>query len=378
MTSRRRDVTASLLLCLLSATPALAATVHVATTGSGSTCSQSSPCALAEGTRRLASGDTLQVHGGTYTLDQAYGCYGGSSLCPANGSLIQAAPGETVTFRPGARMPYIINLNSEARAVSGITFDGIGCDAQELYASVCYSVGFGASIAHGASHITIKNAEVQRTGGDGIGIGCGSNHVTVQQMFLHHIGHHPTGTLYGHGIYSAGDDTRLVHNRLEDIANFGIQVYDSQGSCAHRLQRPYIEGNRIHRVGQKSQASNGIVVNFVDPTTTVDILNNLITDTVSSACVGIGYSRGGRYRVYNNTLHRCGGAGVALDGSSTYTALLTNNIVWQSGRNGFIDHGRPEAPRYTLQTNLTGDPSFVDAAGGIIMWDPPVWRGARG
>ena len=321
----------------------------------------------AGGTGCLASGDTLVFRAGTYTLTQAYGCYGGGSggQCPPSNTTIKRHGTEVVTFRPASSaLFYVINLNSAQGSRSGITFDGIDCDALNL-SGTCYSVGFGESVANAASNITIKNANIRNTKVDGIGIGCANNNVTLENNVIHDLGSSQQAQgLYGHAIYGVGDNMIIRRNRIANIGNFGIQIFDSSGPCRNEIENTTIEGNLIDRVGLSSGAANGIIVNFAKAGTTIKILNNVISRTTSSDCIGVGFSTGVTYQVYNNTLSQCGpgAAGIARQGSGTNTALLTNNIA--HGSSAGLTQAQGSWTSFTDLTNFVGDPGFASIAGG--------------
>src|SRR5215467_13529498 len=120
---------------------AAADTLVVATSGSDSApCTADAPCrTIGQGLRRLASGDTLTIHGGTYDEN---------NLRPPSGSTVEGASGERVVIRPsgGAAPGFDLDTASGAtirprRRPAGYPHHGPGQPGGECRSSQCAEPG---------------------------------------------------------------------------------------------------------------------------------------------------------------------------------------------------------------------------------------------
>src|SRR5215813_8484068 len=231
-----------------------AAEYHVAKTGSGSSCSEALPCrTIATGLSKMAAGDTLTIHEGTYdeyiTYNQLV-----SGTDDDNRTIIRAAPGETVTLT-GVDTCCGLSSIIWVYGKSYITFDGLILDGGSTGQHLFYA---NDNSGTEPTYITIQNSEVKNSrnasacvtlrggyhqiinnkvhdcndpgspGEHGIYISAGSGHWLVEGNEVYNVSH------FGiHQFKTASDNTIILDNYVHDVGSFGIIAGSSTGTEVH-------------------------------------------------------------------------------------------------------------------------------------------------
>lgn len=231
----------------------------------------------------LAPGDTLIVHGGTYSFS------GRLSLTQAatetDPVVIRAAEGETPVVTRDASQ-NIINIEG----ASWITIDGL-----ELTGG-----GDGIKIAD-SSHCTLIRNHIHNVGGVGINFKPGtSHHFRVEHNQIHHT----SGT--GEGMYIGCNDAACVVHSSDFVYNWVHHTAGDQGDGIELKQGSW--GNTI--------------------------AHNVIHDTNWPCIIIYGTAGHDRNVVSSNLVMRCGDSGI----QAAADALVANNIVLDSPGNGINSH----------------------------------------
>jgi hypothetical protein len=311
----------SMVLWLASPTDAAAASYYASPSGSGSTCSNSSPCSVNTALGRLVPGDTLYLKGGFYAALGHNQSDGQGIRIPsgtaANRITIKAAPGET---------PIIRTVTFDADGY--ITLDGdhrMVVDAQNT-----------AEIAvfFGAHHLRLMNLEVKNGRWQGLFGDCDSCELT--NLHVHHNGN---GTCFGdglcHGLYTKGPNLIVDGGEWHDhYEGYALHFYDAPQNITVRNARIYNNIARTYGGGMFSRNA-------------VKVYNNLFYRNT----LGIWHpSSQGEF--YNNTFYDLPQFGILLSGGN----VVRNNIFYKAS----IQQNGPN----TISNTLTFNPNFVNAGAG--------------
>jgi len=203
---------------------AAADTLVVATSGNDSaSCTADAPCrTIGQGLSRLASGDTLTIHGGTYDEN---------NLRPPSDSTVEGAPGETVILRPtGSAAPgFELAQSASHITIRNLTIDGSADGVSYgllVYTSDCLiedvevvnvrnqGIALYREPDFTSQRCTLRNAHVQGSGS----AGCHGN--AAQDG-------------YCHGVYVYTADNVIEGGEYEQNNGWGIQTYGANLLVEH-------------------------------------------------------------------------------------------------------------------------------------------------
>jgi len=344
---------------------AAATTRYVKTNGSGSVCTQASPCVLADALEKSNDGDTIVVAAGTYTgsgaavvtLTQSITLYGGWDGAPSGG--VVRDPAGYPSLLDGERQRRVVHISGNITpTIDGFVIargnaTGLIADCLATGAS---TAGCGGGVYVSDAHPIIVNNVI-------------TNNVAVMTSTF------PISTGYGGGVYleyspravisgnlivsNAGslanqgwgggmflqfsNEGTLVHSN-QVISNYatttnstgwggGIGISDS-GLTAATLQGNLIQGNWANNTGF------GLGAGLFQWYGAGEFLNNRVTGNFGGEAVYFGYSPmviEGNWIVDNATSY--GLALVDLDGGEV---KLINNIIASSNTgllaSGYVDY----------------------------------------
>jgi hypothetical protein len=283
---------------------------------------------VATGLGKLAAGDTLVIHTGTYS--ETIGFFGTNipaGISDTQRTIVQAATGETVTLNE-------VDIYSRSYiTIQGITFNGN-----------VNRIGRNAVTDAAATFVTFDTVTVQNwvgggTGGGGIMPGFRQEGVS-SNLLLKNCSAHNNGTgSLDHGVYISTQDVTVDGGTFYSNAGHGIQVFVS---------------------GQATATNNTVVKNAI------------IHDNGS---YGIGLYSGNNLTVYNNLIYHngiiVGGSGglrvSASSGSPATNPLVFNNTVYNNTGYGIrLEVG---ASGINIRNNISYNNSGVeisDASGGAL------------
>jgi hypothetical protein len=331
------------------------ATVFVSPGGSGTACTQASPCSLADGLGQVDLEGTLYARFGTYTgagdqvvsLDQTINFYGGWDGSPAGpvfrnpGMYPSILDGENarrgITISGGASVaPVVDGWSIRNGNASGLITN---C---EVFVYTVAGCGGGIHVYQAEPEITHNiihdNVAVDTSsnygGGGGIYV-LDSNGTLIGWNKIAFNNSNEEGPGWGGGIYihESGGKTSILDNEIfnnedtthnsSDRSGAGIQVYSST------IQ---IHGNFIHdnNPNGNSNWSAGIGLQYVDNTCWID--ENRILDNHGDNAITASYST--PVIQQNTIINPDAGTGVYIAGYYGVVAeksLLYNNIIAGNG-----------------------------------------------
>jgi fibronectin type 3 domain-containing protein len=343
-------------------------TYYVATTGSDSnsctaTRNLSTPKrTITAGMTCLASGDTLEVKGGTYNENLVINVPSGTAGAYTT---IQAAEGETVWLRPTTftaspsfpyqRMMHMGFGGQHHVKIERINMDGSGYPDTDIY-SVSGIMTAGLTNNSTPTHSLIFDGiEIKNTRGDAMHMRDGTYNSIFRNMHIHSIGPSVADTSGAGGIYwqsSSGTPGNLLEYSLIESGDAAIGMADASNAIIRR---------NIFRT------SIGPSIYIRPGTQNLLYINNLIIDnsagiyiTNPGAITGV--------KIFNNTIYKTtntGGGGVwgaCIRIGSDGLARLSESVA--SIKNNICSETQGPSTTNVSGNLYAADAKFVNAAGG--------------
>ena len=329
-------------------------TLFVSPTGSGTTCSQLSPCSIWSATSKAVGGSVVFLRGGTYRVSQSIRFLNnGTAAAPI---IFESYPGETAIF-DGSQHPkgtdigiYVNGKFIQIRSIEiknmpmqGIFIQGTDNILDGIHAHHNGLTGIHVwspydAYPYGAygSRNIIRNSIVHDNSGAGLG------------------GEFANGGNSDGIAISSGADNRIENCLAYANSDDGIDVWRSTNS--------YVGYSIAHSNGIAGGDGNGIKAGGDYPSTDTTIEHNL---SHSNKVIGITYNDGRNAKFVNNTTWN-NSLGYAL-GSDTVvtdniaaevnvqygTGIATDNSWQRSGKVSFVSTD-PNSPYFLVPTNSGG------------------------
>jgi len=354
------------LLCLITASPAWAATTYYVNKSGSNSNSCATATSATDANAKLTitaglgcvtagAGDTVIVGDGNYD-ETLWSTTWKSGASAANPTTLQAENLRLAVIKPTtpATNDWIgINFNA---TLNYITVDGMKIDMSGVSNTQesCLQAGSNQT----QSYITIKNVECANTDGDhadGMGFQEFVTNLVIQNVYIHDIVQNPvyspiTASPGNHGIYMGASGSVIEHVHIEDADGYGIQFYNSRTNSTNNIFRYSFMKN----VGQNSGSTEAEGCIYANDGSGNTIHNNIC---ISKGAYGIYVGGNSTQKVYNNVFYgqNLGGTvGVAIQGANNPS--IVNNIIrnFATATSGTSSNAL---------TNLTTDPPFIDAAG---------------
>lgn len=337
------------LLVLLGASMAHAATYYVATTGNDSnpgTLSQPFK-SFSQGVSMLQPGDTLYIRGGLYTEQINLSRKSGTASAWIT---IAGYPGETVTIRyvdplPASYGPIKARGPRGYLIFENLILDGINTTDESKW-----------QIRDGNHHFILRNLEIKNFPTSALFVS--ADDVTIQNCRFRDNTSSGEPGKRGYGVYySYGSNGLIEGNDIFTQVGGGIQVYPGP------VSNLVIRGNKIHDNNTTVNSPIGgiIVLSTHGPISNVSIYNNLIYNNGSSPKSGpspgirVEGAQTTGTKIWHNTIYNNNGYGISTNQS--VDTEIQNNIVFGNKRNPqIIDYGIGTI----LNHNLTTDPKFIN------------------
>lgn len=342
------NVLLALFILLISSTGAAAADRYASPSGSGSSCSNGSPCSANTAIGNSFSGDTIYLKGGLY--DHALGHDPDN---PSSGTSNQLRDGITIRPAPGEN-PIVRQIWPNQ---PNITIDGAGGSlVLDGDASSAYGIGM---LGGGCEDCVFKNFEIRNYREQGM-LDCGHN-CLYDNMRIHHISANFNQCFGGglcHGLYLSRSGTTVQNSEFWEIRE-GAGVHPNvgtEGICNYTIRNNTFHDSVLGWYMYGASGSNCFLA-----------YNNVVYNMSGSrmdANVGpTGFTAySGGQRAFNNTFHNtglcfftrsgaeirnniCSNASPEFDGGST----TSNNLCTGSGTGCQI---------------ANANPNFIDAGGG--------------
>ena len=322
---------------------AAAASYYTATSGSDSnpgTITQPFRT-ITKGLSVMVAGDTLYVRGGTYPGITSDTTALPSGTSWSNPITIAAYSSEVVHISGG--------INTANPTNRYIIFNGLTVHNQ-------------VRIASGANHIRHINCDISGALHDASGVlipqHAGSDYNEFINCKIHDNGDCAvscTSGTVGHGLYIATSNNLIDGVESYNNGHLGIQIYASNTTTP---SNNIIRNSSFHHNQTAYKTSGqGITVGVGDNNL---VYNNLVYSNLGGIDLGYG---GTNTKIYNNTVY--GNRDYGLQIRNTSGASVVNNIVYQTGT-AISNSGT----NTTLSSNLTTNPSFVNAAAADFRLQP--------
>lgn len=362
-----------LLIGLAMATSAYAVDRHVTTTGSdsgGNTCLVGSPCrSIVYGMSKLASGETLYVHAGTYNESIVNPTV--ASGTATTYTVIRNYGTDVVRIRPSGVSDLVVlwmdenGPSAQYRYIEfrGLIFDFSGITNYQISHILDLKGSNPQTATNQPIHIRFINNEFTAQGGNTeINVMNISNVHEVIGNYFHHFCY----GIYAGGTFDApqGAGTLIEGNTFESFgcnsgSAFGIHAYAGD-STNGRLGGYIIRKNKFigPRIG-----TGGCKAIFMAQADNALITNNLISGLTGCNGIEIDGGSGTNDMIYNNTIINNPGTAIYTSYSAT-NPIIRNNIVYGNGAaiTRDTDHGE------TYSNNLCG----VAGLGCSIVGNPQL------
>jgi hypothetical protein len=247
----------------------------------------------------LEPGDTLIVHGGTYSES------GRISITvkgtPAAPVAIIGAAGES---------PPLITRPAGAKAQNTINIEG-------------------------ATHLTIKGLEISSNGGDGVNLNSSPSHITLEDLHIHDIH-------VGVNFRSDMDHITVRRCHIHDTNGTGEGMYVGCNHAKCRVSDSLLEGNWIH---DTKNATQGDGIEIKRGSYNNVIRDNVIHDTRFPCILLYGTEGKARNVVEGNVMWSCGDSGIQVAAD----AVVRNNIILDSPANGLNSQPHQEVTPKDLE-----------------------------
>ena len=327
---------ASIILMTLWPVPLWAATYYAsnaATNGfsvgnDGNACTTlGSPCLTIGGCLgKQSAGDTCEINDGIYA-EHVSAIVSSTSYATATQLKGYLGVSSSVVVKPNASCSRALTFSNERYLIiSDLIFDGANC-------------GFDAGKTDsGSDHIRFIRVVFRNAATQGLLLSL-SSFIECLDCRAHNNGTH---TNLHHGFYIGDSDNNLLSGGESDHnASMGVTIASGtpQGNIVERMRLH----DNTYGYGPANESGN-------------TGRNNLIYSNTSHGITAIS-NLGENF--YNNSIYGNGGCGIFSDTDSTSNGNFKNNIVFGNGTNLCIG-----GSGHTLTTNLTTDPSWVNAAGG--------------
>jgi hypothetical protein len=287
------------------------------------------------------AGHTIKIYSGTYAEAINNIIPGGTSW--SNPFTITKNAGDTVTIAPTSCSALIVidvrRANSKFFQIKGVSFSdrlkiqaGLGTCTNDV-------IKFATSSSLGTPTFgRLQYLEVTGALNHGIQFTTSATNNEIKDNWIHHNGNNAANVDDTHGMYIHSADNLVEGNLVESNCNRGLQIFNSgsnNATCEASANVVLSSGNDIQFYGNFVYGgnANGVSITSNSPLRTL---------------------------IYNNTIYDNDSAGVSVFAGASGTRII-NNIIRSNGST-VSDSGTS-----TVQTtNLTTDPSFINAGTGNL------------
>lgn len=351
---------------------------------------------ISSGVACLSAGDTLLIHGGTYTdaldsIDSAITTVrSGTAASPIT---ISAFPGGlAATLTPGPRADAETVVIQVPYSFKGISLT-IGGPSYLIFADLVIDMtnqtlgdnsqgpaGFYEST--GSVHNTLIHSEVKNNGAVGISTSKNNgsaDYFNVLYCLLHDNGRNTTAPDNGYGIYANTSFNLFDGNEIYNNHGYGIQFnsWPSGNIVRNNLVHDNFPWAAAVGGGVGGVTGGGITVqgdtddergNPLGHVNDNQIYNNVVWHNGfvaggAGSCIQA-YTWTRNTTIYNNTCYNNNGDGIVMQYyDSAFPPIVRNNISWSNVGTNIKDYGALNGSTGSpiVDHNTTTDPSFVNA-----------------
>lgn len=347
----KKVFSALILFGLLLAADTYGATRYVSPAGSGSTCSDPSPCSLTTGLAATASGDTLLLKDGTYagvSISNAIA----SGISASQPTIIQAENTRLAILTPVAGTDRIFNFSSVR---SHITIRGLRLDCTGGSVDDCTAITFVENPAY--SNFNFEDNIFENGADDLVYVASTASFINFRRNLFDVVT--STGGP-SNLLYYQGRDGIIEYNEFKN----GESCVNLRNGTANTGVRNIIRYNYCHTLTSADTGSRAMsIANDVASAANANIFhNNVIANAQRN---GFRVDGGAFTKIYNNTIYSVGGYGILVD-PGVENADVRNNIIRSIGGASLTDNGTGT----TKSNNFCDDAVTGCAATDPLMIDP--------
>ena len=306
-------VTDSSFISMISKAPISTKTLYTSPSGSGSSCTDSSPCSLSSALGKLQKGYTLYLKEGTYNVKSgvSISCSGTADLY----ILISSAPGETaIITSTKTDSVSLFGISGSYIIIENITFQNV--EASNVQGIVFYGGGQHHVIIRNNVFDSLKTTKIKEDyGANGILL-MGESDVGIKQVIIYKNTLTNNVLGYSEALSVAGNckEIYVLDNIVKDNTNIGIDFYGNAGYCENEeLDQPrmsvamynyveksvspyascaglYIDGSRDIYIAENTIVNSqyGIEIGSEEknddyPVTNIIVKNNILKDNTETA-----------------------------------------------------------------------------------------------
>ena len=313
----------------VTSTPVSEGTLFASPNGSGSSCTEATPCSLDTANAKLSAGDVLFLRGGTYALSMdglaRVNIYAsGTATSPI---IIESYPGETAIIDGAA-----LNPNVDAERQQG-------------------------TVRLGGDYLRLRKIEVRNMPEKGILIE--ADNCIVEGCISHH--NHLAGI-------NAFDAAGLIIRDNTVYANSDVGLYNwnydngnnADGISASYSHAPLIEHNTVYGNsddGIDCWGSNDSMLRY-----NISSDNGKLGGSGNGQGFKLGGSNNDNNQAHFNIAHSNASSGFDISESTNYNVQYINNVAWNNGGYGFI---KLDNIGNIVENNIELDNGIPDNGAGI-------------
>ena len=265
----------STFVSMIAKAPTSVKTLYASPSGSGSTCSSSSPCSLSTGISKLQKGYTLYLKKGTYDIGNGLwvSCAGTADLY----ILISSAPGEKAIITSSKKDKVsCFKISGSYIIIENLTF-------QNIKASTAQGIVFYGGGQH---HVIIRNnvfnylQTTETKGSANTVVLLGENDVGIKQVIIYKNTVTNSALGYSEALSVAGNcqEVYVLDNTLKNNTNIGIDFYGNAGYCkTPDLDQPRISVAMYNYIEKSISPYASCAGLYVDGARDIYLAENTIT-----------------------------------------------------------------------------------------------------
>ena len=267
------------LLSMISKTPTAVKTLYVSPNGSGSTCSDSSPCSLSTGVDSLKKGYHLYLKEGTYNVKS------GISIDASGSSssyiVISSAPNEkAILTSTKTDSASLFEIEGSYLIIENLTFKNV--EAKNVQGIVFYGGGQNHIIIRNNVFDSLRTPKVKSDyGANGILL-MGETDKAIKQIVIY--GNKLINNVLGfsEALSIAGncEEIYVLDNFLSNNTNIGIDFYGNAGYCAvEELDQPRKSVAMYNHVEKSNSPYADCAGLYIDGSRNIYVAENTITNS---------------------------------------------------------------------------------------------------
>ena len=264
---------------MLTKAPASLKTLYASPSGSGSSCTNSSPCSLSTALGKLQKGYTLYLKKGNYNVKSGVNisCSGTSNSY----ILISSAPGETAVITSSRTNKVgLFEISGSYIIIENITFKNV--EANNVQGIVFYEGGQNHVIIRNNVFNSLKTTKIDKNyGANGILL-MGESEKGIKQVIIYKNTLTNNVLGYSEALSVAGNcqEIYVLDNVLKDNTNIGIDFYGNAGYCDNeKLDQPRLSVAMYNYIEKSVSPYASCAGLYIDGSRDIYVAENTIVDS---------------------------------------------------------------------------------------------------